>query len=80
MVVANFLISPDAQARKADDAIWGDPTVLAMEQLSGDERRLFRSSDSSPAKLLANTPRLMEPHPSWTQALERAWAERYGAQ
>ena len=80
MVVANFLISPEAQARKADDAIWGDPTVLAMEQLSGDERRLFRASDSSPAKLLANTPRLMEPHPSWTQALERAWAERYGAQ
>lgn len=80
MVVANFLISPEAQARKADAAIWGDPTVLAMEQLSGDERRLFRPSDPSPAKPLANAPRLTEPHPSWTQALERAWAERYGAQ
>lgn len=79
MVVANFLISPEAQARKADAAIWGDPTVLAMEQLSGDERRLFRSSDPSPAKPLANAPRLTEPHPSWMQALERAWAERYGA-
>ena len=30
MVVADFLLSPEAQARKQDPAVWGDPTVLAM--------------------------------------------------
>lgn len=27
-VVANFLLSPDAQLRKADPVVWGDPSVL----------------------------------------------------
>lgn len=80
MVVANFLISAEAQARKADDAVWGDPTVLALDRMSADERRLFRSANRSSARPLADAPALMEPHPSWTPALERAWAERYGAQ
>ncbi len=79
MVVANFLISPAAQARKADDAVWGDPTVLAIDRLSRDEQRLFQAAARSSARPPANVPRLMEPHPSWTQALERAWAQRYGA-
>lgn len=77
-VVANFLLSPEAQARKADDAIWGDPTVLAVDRLADDERRQFHT-ERSPARPPARVPRLMEPHPSWTTALERAWAERYGA-
>ena len=29
MVLANFLMSPEAQARKQDPKVWGDPTVLA---------------------------------------------------
>ena len=33
-VVANFLLSPLAQARKADIALWGDPTVLAIDKLN----------------------------------------------
>lgn len=80
MVVANFLISAEAQARKADDAVWGDPTVLALDRLSADERRLFRLANRSPATPPGHAPVLMEPHPSWTPALERAWAKRYGAQ
>jgi ABC-type uncharacterized transport system YnjBCD substrate-binding protein len=32
-VTANFLLSPEAQARKQDPKVWGDPTVLAMERL-----------------------------------------------
>lgn len=78
-VVANFLISPEAQARKADDSIWGDPTVLAIDRLSDAERRLFQSAERSSARPPEDVRRLMEPHPSWTQALERAWAQRYGA-
>ena len=29
-VVANFLLSPEAQARKLDPTVWGDPTVLGL--------------------------------------------------
>ena len=38
-VVANFLLSPEAQGRKADLKTWGDPTVLATARLSADEAR-----------------------------------------
>lgn len=34
MVVSNFLISPEAQYRKARPGVWGDGTVLAREKLS----------------------------------------------
>jgi putative thiamine transport system substrate-binding protein len=80
MVVANFLLSAEAQARKADDAVWGDPTVLALDRVSAEQRRLFQSASRSPAKPPPHASVLMEPHPSWTPALERAWAKRYGAQ
>lgn len=76
-VVANFLLSPEAQARKADAAHWGDPTVLSMAALSPAERALFDTGAKDaawPAPVLL----LLEPHPSWTPALERAWLIRYG--
>lgn len=78
IVVANFLLSPEAQARKADPTIWGDPTVLAVDHLSNGDRKLFRSPERSPAIPSKPARRLLEPHPSWTPALERAWSERYG--
>jgi putative thiamine transport system substrate-binding protein len=80
MVVANFLLSAQSQARKADDAVWGDPTVLDLDRVSAEQRRLFQSASRSPAKPPPHASVLMEPHPSWTPALERAWAKRYGAQ
>lgn len=39
MVVANFLISPEAQARKADPTYWGDPTVLDLAKLLRRSKR-----------------------------------------
>ncbi|MFV0439141.1 MAG: ABC transporter substrate-binding protein [Desulfopila sp.] len=79
LVFANFLLSPEAQARKADPAIWGDPTVLAMEKLTPGQRRLFESiplgvATLPPAKLGKVLP---EPHPSWVEALEKTWLSRY---
>lgn len=79
MVVADFLMSPEAQARKANTEIWGDPTVLAMDKLSAEERALFEQlpegkATLSPAELGAV---LREPHASWVEALERAWQQRY---
>jgi putative thiamine transport system substrate-binding protein len=80
MVVANFLLSPEAQARKADESVWGDPTVLAVERLTPPERQRFVGLKAGPATPPLDAPLILEPHPSWTSALNRAWTERYGAQ
>ncbi|MTH97469.1 ABC transporter substrate-binding protein [Roseibium sp. RKSG952] len=79
-VFANFLLSPEAQARKQDPDIWGDPTVLDVAALPDAERTQFETLDLGIATLppadLGTT--LPEPHPSWVEAVERAWAARYG--
>lgn len=70
-VVANFLLSPDAQARKADPAFWGDPSVL-------DPARLGVKAMSTTGAPALRFKAVAEPHPSWQLRLEAAWAERYG--
>ncbi|WP_119678701.1 ABC transporter substrate-binding protein [Indioceanicola profundi] len=79
LVVANFLLSPEAQARKADPALWGDPTVLDMDKLSPDQRALFDRLERPPAMPpegdLSRT--LPEPHPSWMVRIEEEWKRRY---
>ena len=77
-VTANFLLSPEAQARKADLAVWGDPTVLDLGKLSPADRALFAGGNlpgavSHPARTVP------EPHGSWVPLIEAAWLERYGA-
>lgn len=81
MVVADFLLSPEAQAHKADTRVWGDPTVLAMGKLQPADRALFAALPASPAGLAPDRmgPALPEPHPSWMTRLEAEWARRYGA-
>lgn len=78
-VLINFLLSPEAQARKADIAQWGDPTVLAMEKLSPVERARFNAS-ALPGQVEEVTATLTEPHGSWVEPLEREWLKRYGQQ
>jgi len=41
MVVCNFLISPEAQYRKARPDVWGDGTVLAIKRLPKKWRKKF---------------------------------------
>jgi putative thiamine transport system substrate-binding protein len=79
MVVANFLLEPEAQARKEDVAVWGDPTVLDLAALESDDRARFERLELGPATLPSDAlgPSLPEPHPSWMELLERRWAERY---
>jgi len=79
MVVANFLLSPEAQLRKQDPSIWGDPTVLAMDNLDPADRQKFESLPLGPATLspAALGPALLEPHPSWMTRLEAEWRRRY---
>ena len=76
-VVANFLLSPEAQGRKADLKIWGDPTVLAPSKLSADEAKFFTSSIVS-GSVREPAPALPEPHGSWVPLIEKAWLESYG--
>ena len=79
MLVANFFISAEAQARKADPEFWGDPTVLDLEKLSDDDQALFAKIDLGPWALPMGTGKtLPEPHASWAEALEAEWLKRYG--
>jgi len=81
MVFANFLLSPEAQARKQDPKVWGDPTVLAVAALGAEDKARFDALELGiatlkPAELGAPIP---EPHPSWMTAIAKEWANRYGA-
>ena len=81
MVLANFLMSPEAQIRKQDPDVWGDFTVLATDKLSAEAQAAFAALDMgiatlSPSALGATQ---LEPHPSWVAALEEAWARRYAS-
>lgn len=76
-VLINFLLSPQAQGRKANIAIWGDPTVLALEKLSALELARF-ASPRLPGQVEKVMPTLPEPHASWVDPLEREWLRRYG--
>lgn len=78
-VVANFLMSPEAQARKADTSVWGDPTVLALDKLSQADRALFEQLPQGAATLSPDElgAVLREPDATWVPALERAWQQRY---
>jgi putative thiamine transport system substrate-binding protein len=78
MVVANFLLSPEAQARKADPKLWGDPTVLDVAKLDATDRQRFAALSAAnmltPEELRRVLP---EPHPSWVKRIEQEWQRRY---
>jgi putative thiamine transport system substrate-binding protein len=76
-VVANFLLSPEAQGRKANLKTWGDPTVLATAKLSAEEAKFFEIS-MVPGGVTEPAPAIPEPHGSWVPLLEKAWLESYG--
>lgn len=80
LVTANFLLSPQAQARKQDPAVWGDPTVLAIDKLQPEDRARFDAMDLGVATLRPEElgPALDEPHPSWMERIETEWKRRYG--
>ena len=80
MVVANFIMSPEAQAMMQDPEVWGLGTVLDLAKLSGEDRARFDALELGiatlpPSELGATLP---EPHPSWMVKLEEDWTERYG--
>ncbi len=80
MVVANFLLSPEAQARALDPAHLGYGTVLDMDRLTPQDRARFDAVELGTATLAPADlgQALPEPHPSWTERLEADWIARYG--
>lgn len=76
-VAIDFLLSPLAQARKADIRMWGDGTVLDLARLPPAERALF-ATEAWPGQVVAPAPAILEPHGSWVEPLEREWLRRYG--
>lgn len=70
-VVANYLVSPEAQARKADVSVWGDPTVLDPASLSQGSGPPVPNVHELPVPDLDS---------SWMSALEHEWLRRYGTQ
>lgn len=81
MVLADFLLSPLAQARKQDPAVWGGFTVLALDRLDDADRALFDALDLGPATLSPEElgPPLSEPHPEWMERIAADWTRRFGA-
>jgi putative thiamine transport system substrate-binding protein len=79
MVVANFLLSAEAQARKEDPRVWGSMTVLDLARLKPADRALFDALPALPGLPAPGSlaPALPEPHPSWMEAIERLWLARY---
>ena len=80
MVVANLLLSPQAQARALDPAYLGYGTVLDMARLSPGDRALFDQIDLGIATLAPDQlgAALPEPHPSWMVQIEADWIARFG--
>jgi putative thiamine transport system substrate-binding protein len=81
MVVANYLMSPEAQAQKQDPAGWGDFTVLDVGSLEPADRARFESLPRGIATLApeALTPVRPEPHPSWMTEIEAEWLRRFSS-
>ena len=76
-VFANFLLSPEAQARKADIAVWGDSSVLKDKKIPAALH--IELVNQAPGMLVEKVPTLAEPHASWMGALETEWLKRYGS-
>ncbi len=80
MVVANFLLSPEAQARAQDPRVLGAFTVLDLARLDPADRQRFIDLPRGVATLTnAELGRpLLEPHPSWMTRITAEWERRYG--
>ena len=77
-VVANFLLSPEAQAKMQDIRVLGSFSVLDPARLDLAAQADFAALPTSPAlpTLSDLGPVLPEPHPSWMTRLAEDWARR----
>jgi putative spermidine/putrescine transport system substrate-binding protein len=76
MVVADFLLSPEAQLSKADPTGWGDLPVLDPARLPADWQKKFSDLPRGPATLpdvVLASHRLPELPAAWITAIEKGW-------
>jgi putative thiamine transport system substrate-binding protein len=82
MVVINFLLSAEAQARKMDPQVIGGTTVLALDKMPPEERQFFdrlpSSADPESRRAHLSGISISEPHPGWMELIEKEWIRRYG--
>ena len=80
MVVANFIMSPEAQARAQDPDLLGYGTVLNLDALDPNDKLLFNVLDLGIATLSPDElgQAVAEPHPSWMTRIADDWITRYG--
>ena len=82
LMLANFLLSPEAQARKQDPSIWGGLSVVSIAKLNRSDRELFDRLKPGAASLSLSElgSALPEPHADWMTRITAMWLERYASQ
>ena len=78
MVVANFLLSLEAQLSKANPDNWGDLTALDISRLPDEWQEKFNAIPRGPATLsegALSANRLPELQADWLVAIEKGWEE-----
>lgn len=76
MVVANFLLSPEAQLEKQRPTVWADGTVLSLSRLSPEWRARFDSVVNDPRLVPADSLRRYarpEVSPRYHERLQDDW-------
>ena len=78
-VVADFLLSPEAQAHMQNIDNLGAFSVLDPALMDAESAAFFADLPQSPAlpELADLGPTLLEPHASWMTAIAEDWAARY---
>jgi putative spermidine/putrescine transport system substrate-binding protein len=79
MVVANFLISPEAQLKKADPSVWGDFPAIDIHRLEPAWQAKFAALPHGAATLpndVLQRHQLPEPPSEILIRLEKGWDER----
>jgi len=79
MVVANFLLSPEAQLEKANPEVWGDFSVLKLDRLPHEWQEKFLQQPKGKATLSDDelqAHQLPEPPSKILIYLEKGWEKR----
>ncbi len=76
MVVANYLLSPEAQLEKANSQVWGDFSVLKLDRLPREWQEKYRSlprGDATLSDSQLQSHQLPEPPSKILVYLEKGW-------
>lgn len=81
LVLANFLLAPDAQDAKQVPDNWGDETVLDPERLPEPFRALYADvprHEATVPRAALDAAAVPEVHAGWVTLIDARWAETFG--